>query len=133
MSNFANCRTCEYKHTERGDGYCYMFKEEPTDTCRKHKLLKSEKRTPCCNPHCECPIGECSHPGFFDDRASTSEDFCMVLIEGREMPKVRHRLFADAMKEAERLLKNNNVGKAYVLRVEAVAELAPSEPVWIKK
>ena len=46
MSNFANCRTCEYKHTERGDGHCYMFKEEPTDTCRKHKLLKSEKEYP---------------------------------------------------------------------------------------
>ena len=133
MSNFANCKTCEYKHMERSNGHCYMFKEEPTDTCRKHKLLKSEKRTPCGNPHCECPIGECSHPGCFDDRANASEDFCMVLIEGREMPKTRHRLFANAMKEAERILKHNNGGKAYVLRVEAVAELVPSEPVWIKQ
>ena len=133
MSNFANCKTCEYKHMERGNGHCYMFKEEPTETCRKHKLLKSEKRTPCGNPHCECPIGKCSHPGCFDDRANVSEDFCMVLIEGREMPKVRHRLFANAMKEAERLLRHNNGGRAYVLQVEAVAELTPSDPVWIKQ
>ena len=49
------------------------------------------------------------------------------------MPRMRHRLFANAMKETERLLKPNNGGKAYVLRVESVAELTPSEPVWIKQ
>ncbi len=133
MSNFANCKTCKFKHINNGDGHCHMFRTEPTETCRKHTLVETEIRVPCQNRHCECPVGACSHPGCFDDRANNQEDFCMVMIEGREVPKIRHRVMANAVKEAERLLKRNNGGKAYVLRVVAVAELKPAEPIWVKQ
>lgn len=39
MTNPNNCETCEYKTlkaSDQTDGHCYMFREEPTDTCMQH-------------------------------------------------------------------------------------------------
>lgn len=30
-----NCASCEHKHRPDG-GWCYMFREEPTEPCAKH-------------------------------------------------------------------------------------------------
>jgi hypothetical protein len=36
MKNPNNCATCEHKEVEHGDGWCYMFREEPEEVCMQH-------------------------------------------------------------------------------------------------
>lgn len=35
MSNPNNCSTCDHKHHPQG-GWCYAFRNEPTDVCMQH-------------------------------------------------------------------------------------------------
>ena len=29
-----------------------------------------ETMQPCCSPYCECTVGKCTHPGFYDARGN---------------------------------------------------------------
>lgn len=41
MGNPNNCSRCDYRKMPRGEGWCYMFKNEPTDVCRKHTAQRT--------------------------------------------------------------------------------------------
>ena len=41
--NLNNCETCDYKKMNEGqDGWCYMFKDEPTELCMAHSGRKPD-------------------------------------------------------------------------------------------
>lgn len=44
MDNPNNCETCDYKRMQTSgddeDGWCYMFREEPTEVCMQHTARK---------------------------------------------------------------------------------------------
>jgi hypothetical protein len=44
-SNPNNCSTCDHKIGRREeDGFCYMFRHEPTDVCMQHTMRKKNDK-----------------------------------------------------------------------------------------
>ena len=41
MNNPNNCSTCDHKKTPQG-GWCYIFRNEPTEVCMKHTGIPPE-------------------------------------------------------------------------------------------
>lgn len=43
MTNPNNCATCGFKPNGDG-GWCYMFRDEPTDTCAQHTARRLDRQ-----------------------------------------------------------------------------------------
>lgn len=58
MEKLHDCKVCEFTKFNEEEGHCYMFREEPAETCGKFTPTKLENG--CIPANTECPFkGEC--------------------------------------------------------------------------